>query len=96
MQHMVMLQLVSGIDTFLNIVSAVLVIYALMTWFVRPDNPIYIFFARIADFIVSPFRPISSWLFGRGFRIDLSVVLALFAIRIIRSLLINLLYSMVF
>ena len=87
MHHIAMLQMISGIDTFLNILSVLLIVYALMTWFVRPDNPIYVFVARIADVIIAPFRPVSNWLFSRGFPMDLSVILALFCIRILRTLL---------
>ena len=91
MHHIVMLQLISGIDTFLNILSVLLIVYALMTWFVRPDNPIYVVVARIADVIISPFRPISQRLFSRGFPMDLSVVFALICIRIVRVLLFRIL-----
>lgn len=93
MNTMVMWQIVSGVDTFLNIVSVLLVAYALMSWFMRPDSPIYVFLAKIADPLLMPFRPISRWLINQGFRIDVSVVLALFAIRILRSLLMRLLYG---
>lgn len=91
MQQMVMYQLINGVDTFLNILSLVLVVYAVMTWFMRPDNPIYIVFARIADFVISPFRPISNWLINKGLRFDVSVILALACIQFLR----NLLYSLV-
>ena len=87
MQTIVVVQILSGVDTFLNLLSAVLVIYALMTWFMRPDNPVYIFLARIAGTVVAPFRPIANKLIGLGFRIDVSVFLALAAIQILRSLL---------
>ena len=93
MGNIVWFQTVVGISRFLNVVSAILVIYALMTWFVRPDSPIYVFFARIADVLISPFRPIASWVIEKlGLRIDISVLLALLAIEIIQSLLMRTLY----
>lgn len=96
MNYMVMMQLISGVDTFLNLLSIVLVVYALMSWFMRPDSQIYQFFAKIADVVVSPFRPVSRWLINQGLRIDLSVFLALAAIQILRSLLSRLMYGMIF
>ena len=93
MRSIVMIQLISGVINFLDILSAMLVIYALMTWFMRPDNPIYVFFARIADVVLTPFRPISSWIIEKlGLRIDMSVILALLSIQIIESLLVRLVY----
>ena len=85
-------QLLSGVDTFLNLLSLALVVYALMTWFMRPDNKLYQFFARIADFVISPFRPVSAWLIKQGLRIDVSVILALICIRILRNLLFRLMW----
>jgi len=96
MQQMIIAQILYGVDTFLNVLSVVLVIYALMTWFMRPDSPIYVFFARIADVVITPFRPVSRWLISRGFRMDVSVVLALAAIQILRTLLNELAWSVWF
>lgn len=90
--ELVFYQLLSGVDTFLNLLSLMLVVYALMTWFMRPDNKIYQVFARMADFVISPFRPISAWLIRQGFRIDVSVILALICIRILRTLLFRLMW----
>ncbi len=92
MWYMVLAQVISGVDTFLSVLSVILVIYALMTWFVRPDSPIYIFFARIADVVLTPFRPLGRWLMERGLRIDVSVILALAAIQVLRRLLYTALY----
>jgi uncharacterized protein YggT (Ycf19 family) len=61
-----------------------------MTWFMRPDSPIYIFFARIADVVVSPFRSISSWAIHKlGLRVDISVLLALLCIQLIQRMLVS-------
>ena len=85
-------QMIMGVDTFLNILSLALIIYAVMTWFLPPNNKIYRFFARIADFVISPFRPVSAWLISRGLRFDVSIILALFCIRMIRNLLYRLVW----
>ena len=92
--RLVLYQVLSGVDTFLNVLSIMLVIYALMTWFMRPNNPVYIFFARIADVAMTPFRPIGRWLFEKGLRIDLTLYITLVAIQLLRNLLTRLFYSM--
>lgn len=96
MQIMVLHQVIAGIDTFLILISVVLIVYALMSWFVRPDNPVYVFFARFADVILTPFRPIARRLINLGLRMDLSVILALLAIRILRSILVQLIYRVMY
>ena len=96
MSFLMMQQIITGVDTFLNIISVLLIVYALMTWFVRPDNAVYVFIARFADVVLTPFRPISRWLINYGLHMDLSVILALFAIRILRSLLFQILYRIVY
>ncbi len=89
----VMIQLISGVVSFLDVLSAMLVIYALLTWFMRPDSPIYVFFARIADVVLTPFRPLASWVIEKlGLRIDISVILALLSIQIIQNMLMQLVY----
>jgi len=93
MNTLIRWQIISGVDTFLNIISVLLVVYALMTWVMRPDNPVYVFVARIADVILMPFRPIGRWLINAGLRMDLTVIIALFAIRILRSFLMRLAYG---
>ncbi len=80
-----------GVSMFLNIISMALVVYALMSWFVRPDSPLYRFMSRFCEPIVAPFRPISRRLIEAGLRIDISVILAVAAIRLLQSLLYRLL-----
>lgn len=93
MNTMIRWQIISGVDSFLNIISVLLIVYAVMTWIMRPDNPVYIFVARIADAVLMPFRPIGRWLINLGLRIDLTVIIALFAIRVLRSFLMQLAYG---
>lgn len=92
MSFLIKYQLISGVDAFLNILSLLLVVYAVMTWFVRPNHPVYVFMARIADFVIAPFRPLSNWLIGKGLRVDTSVILALIGIRLLRTLLYRLIW----
>ncbi len=81
-----------GVYMFLNIISIMLVVYALMTWFVRPDAPVYRFMSRFCEPIVAPFRGISRRLIQAGLRIDISVILAVAAIRLLQTLLYRLLF----
>lgn len=76
-------QIQYGINIFLNIVSWILAIYCLMTWFVRPGSSIYTFMQRLIEPIVAPFRPLARRLMERGLMLDISVLLAIFGVRII-------------
>ena len=78
-----MIQIYSGISIFLNIISVILFVYCLMTWFVRPDSQIYVFMRRLVDPIVAPFRPLALRLMEKGLMIDISVLLAILAVRIL-------------
>ncbi len=79
-------QIQSGINIFLNIVSWILAAYCLMTWFVRPGSSIYTFMQRLVEPIVAPFRPLARRLMERGLMLDVSVLLAIFGVRIITRL----------
>lgn len=80
-----------GVHQFLRILSALLVIYALMTWFVRPDTKLYRVFYRLCEPLLAPFRPISRKLFEIGLRVDISVILAVLALQIIDNIIYRLL-----
>ena len=84
MYQTVVLQIFSGINYFLNIVSVILFVYCLMTWFVRPDSQMYIFMRRLIEPIVSPFRPLARRLMEKGLMLDVSVLLAILGVRVIR------------
>ncbi len=80
----VVFQIYTGVNYFLDIISVVLFVYCLMTWFVRPDSPLYAFMRRLVDPIVAPFRPLARRLMEKGLMLDISVLLAIFGVRIIR------------
>ena len=92
MYSSVVFQILTGIDYFINIVSLLLFIYCLMTWFVRPNSSLYIFVHRLVEPFVAPFRPLALRLMEKGLMIDISVFLAIIALRVIRSLLWNIAY----
>ncbi len=80
-----------GINIFLSIASWALFVYCLMTWFVRPNSPIYYYTSRFVEPIVAPFRPLSRRLMEKGVMLDTSVILAIIGIRIV-SWLVDLLF----
>ena len=92
MRTEIILRVYQGVSMFLNIVSMMLVVYAFMTWFVRPDAPVYRFMNRFCEPLLAPFRPIARRLIEYGLRIDISVILAIAAIRVLERLLYRLLY----
>ena len=83
----------SGLYRFLEALQLLLIVYALMTWFVRPDNAVYRFLYRFLNPILTPFKRLSRYLINRGLRIDLSVWFAVIALRIIQSLLTRFFYG---
>ena len=92
MAYQVIYQIQTGVNIFLNIVSALLGIYCLMTWFVRPGSPMYAFMQKLVGPIVAPFRPLALKLMERGLMLDISVLLAIFGVRIAGRLL-NVLFA---
>ena len=92
MYSTVVYQILTGIDYFINIVSLLLFIYCLMTWFVRPNSQAYIFVHRLVEPFIAPFRPLALRLMEKGLMIDVSVFLAIIALRVVRSLLWNIAY----
>ena len=85
-------QIYVGIHQFIRILSGALFIYALMTWFVRPDAKIYRLFSRFCDPLLTPFRPLGRKLIQMGLRVDLSVFLALIALQVIDNIALRILY----
>lgn len=75
-----------GIHQFLRLLSYALFIYALMSWFVRPDAKIYRIFSRFCEPLLAPFRPIGRKLIQYGLRVDLSVWLAAIGLQIIDNI----------
>ena len=92
MAFQVIYQIQTGINFFLNIVSVLLSIYCLMTWFVRPGSSMYAFMQKLIGPIVAPFRPLALRLMEHGLMLDISVLLAIFGVRIV-GWLVNVLFS---
>lgn len=92
MSYEILWSIYQGVHQFLRILTYLLCIYALMTWFVRPDAKIYRIFNRFCEPLLAPFRPISRRLIQAGLRIDLSVWLAAIALQILDTLIYRLIW----
>ena len=86
MSYAFLYQIVQGLSMFLRIVRYILLAYCLMSWFVRPTNRFYQICQRMCDPLLAPFRPISRKLIEKGFMIDISAILAFFALDIVERL----------
>ena len=92
MYESVIIKILTGVSYFCNIITALLVVYCLMTWFVRPNSPVYVFVHRLVEPFVAPVRPLALRLMEKGLMVDISVFLAIIAVRVVQSLLWNLAY----
>jgi len=75
-----------GVQWFLNILSWLIIINALMSWFIDPTHPLRSFIMRLVEPVVAPFRKITDRLNTSGFPIDFSPLLAYFAIMILQQI----------
>ncbi len=90
-----MLSLIVG--QFFGILSTLIVIYILLSWFVRdaysPLYKIYSFLGVVSEPILSPFRALLSRFTGQ-MGIDFSPILAILALRMLGSAVVQLLRQM--
>lgn len=93
MHYEILYNLYTGVHYFLSIIRVALYVYALMTWFARPDSRIYITLSRLCDPFVAPFRPLGRKLIQSGLRVDLSVWFAAIALRILDTIIFRVLFA---
>ncbi len=82
----IMIQILRGVYWVLNIASGVIVIRAVLSWFMRPDMPIYAFLIRVSEPLIAPFRPLAYRLTNGRLPIDLAPLFAYFALIILQRL----------
>ena len=76
-----------GISAFIQIAQLILVAYCLASWVLSPANRFYEVLRNLAWPIIAPFRGISEWLMTKiRLPIDLSAIIALFALNIAENL----------
>lgn len=93
MHYIILRQVQLGCDYFLVFLEFVVVAYSLMSWVASPANRLYALLSRMAQPLIAPFRGISMALVRRGFRIDISAILALVALEAARAFLLPLLFN---
>ncbi len=81
-----------GLALFLQVYSYVLLAYAIMTWILPPYNRVREIFARLAWPVKRAFQPLSDWLMRKGLMLDVSIILAFFAISILQRLIYQLMF----
>ncbi|MBQ3222411.1 MAG: YggT family protein [Clostridia bacterium] len=94
MQYEIVIRLCTGVNYFFSILNWALVLYALLSWIARPESRIYRFFANFCDPLVAPFRPLGRKLINARLRVDLSVWLAVIALRVINTVVIRILFAL--
>ena len=55
----ILYQVLRGVYWVLQAASWCIVIRAVLSWFLRPDVPIYAFLLRITEPLIAPFRPLA-------------------------------------
>ena len=90
MGMMVMSNIIRGIQFFFEAIQLIIVGYCLGSWFLSPNNRLYVLLQRFSDPFIAPFRPLAWKLMARtGLRIDLSAIISLFVLRMLNSFLVR-------
>lgn len=79
----ILYQVLRGIYWVLQAASWCIVIRAVLSWFLRPDVPIYAFLLRITEPLIAPFRPLAYKLSGGRLPIDLAPLFSYFVLVIL-------------
>ena len=58
MAYLVIVQIANGLSWFFRIVTFIMVLYAFLSWFVRPDNAFYRLLARFCQPILARSGPL--------------------------------------
>ena len=76
-------QVLRGVYWVLQAASWCIVLRAVLSWFLRPDVPIYAFLLRITEPLIAPFRPLAYKLSGGRLPIDLAPLFSYFVLMIL-------------
>ena len=79
----ILYQVLRGFYWVLQAASWCIVIRAVLSWFLRPDVPIYAFLLRITEPLIAPFRPLAYKLSGGRLPIDLAPLFSYFVLMIL-------------
>lgn len=79
----ILYQVLRGVYWVLQAASWCIVIRAVLSWFLRPDVPIYAFLLRVTEPLIAPFRPLAYKLSGGRLPIDLAPLFSYFVLMIL-------------
>ena len=79
----ILYQVLRGVYWVLQAASWCIVIRAVLSWFLRPDVPIYAFLLRITEPLIAPYRPLAYKLSGGRLPIDLAPLFSYFVLMIL-------------
>lgn len=83
MPNLILYQILRGIYWLLNVCSWAIVLRAVLSWFMRPDVPVYSFLLRVTEPLIAPFRPLAYKLTNGRLPIDLAPLFSYFVIAIL-------------
>jgi YggT family protein len=92
---MALIKILQGLGLFFRIVDGLIVAYVVMSWIVRPTNSLFRIVSTMLQPIFAPFRPIARKLLEKGLMVDITPILAIFALQILQNL-ITYLFEMFF
>ena len=72
MLNTILFQVFRGVYWVLNLCSWAIVLRAILSWFLRPDMPVYNFLLRVTEPLIAPFRPLAYRLTNGRLPIDLA------------------------
>ena len=79
----ILYQVLRGVYWVLQAASWCIVIRAVLSWFLRPDVPMYAFLLLITEPLIAPFRPLAYKLSGGRLPIDLAPLFSYFVLMIL-------------
>ena len=86
MLNSILYQVFRAIYWLLNLCSWAIVIRALLSWFMRPEVPIYAFLIKVTEPLIAPFRPLAYKLSNGRLPIDLAPLFSYFALVLLMRL----------
>jgi YggT family protein len=92
--------LIFAVNQFFNLLTTILFIYIILSWFARdPYSRLYRFYSAlgmVAEPILTPFRRLMGRFSGASMGIDFSPILAFFALQLIQRALVGLLIQVMY
>ena len=84
--NIILYQVLRGLYWLLQIASWAIVLRAILSWFLRPDVPVYSFLLRITEPLIAPFRPLAYKLTNGRLPIDLAPMFAYLVLIVLMNL----------